>query len=436
MQDLLRREKEAHTKERDVFEREVRRSRKDAFKSSSQLVAVQEELRSARNRFTLMREDMEAQRRLKEDREAEIAQTRTQLATLADEVEALAQRLDRAEEEKKALKMTLDEEAVARAASAGSIALPALPEEDEFASPRKRRRGDRESAKENTDPDGNVVDEEDEELIALKEDLRAEKRLRSTAQEEAHFLKMECQFGVCSCRIAEQKGQRFIHDNQFASKIRNQVPRAAQAVAPELSHSHLETNLQDIQTSLPIDPALASFDPAPASSRPPIERAASASTVIFSPNSGTFKPPPPTQSNLHIRGGSSAGEVTTQSSDQPSTPARFSPPSTIPSTHAHPSYDSIPIITPRPLPNPPPRTISHTTVTTVATKPAFDDPVFSPAPNTPGGISREEALERIRARRGRARSFAVGIGGTPGRAPGRNEKEEGRVISAPVISRR
>ena len=100
---------------------------------------------------------------------------------------------------------------------------------------------------------------------------------------------------------------------------------------------------------------------------------------------------------------------------------------------------------PRPLPTPPVPTSNHgdimfgsdqlATESTTTVIPLKDDTpeLFSPAPDTPGGISREAALEQIRARRGRARSYAAshgaptpkkGITGTPR-----------REISAPALKR-
>ncbi len=94
--------------------------------------------------------------------------------------------------------------------------------------------------------------------------------------------------------------------------------------------------------------------------------------------------------------------------------------------------------TTRPLPNLPPssvrpiapRTISTTTITTIPLK---DDLVFSPAPYTPGGISREEALEQIRQRSGGARSIAAGYG-TPRKPMVQMEgPTPRREISAPAV---
>ena len=385
----MQRLKETQAHERIIFEKEVRRARKEAFKSSSSLVNLQEELKSARNKYTLMREEMEGQRRMKNEKEQVALQTRSQLAGLQEELEALKKRLSITEEERDGLKMSLKEEEVARVAAEGAIALPISQEDDEFASPRKRRRGERPSLKENMDPLAGF--DEDAELMALKEDLRLEKKLRTRAEEEAHFLKMECQFGVCSCRIAETQRNTYIHDNTFETLVQQ-------------GNQHGKSEHMIIETAadlMPIDPALGS---SPSETRDLDQRISDQAQIIFSPNSGTFSKAP------------SPIRPTFSDPNEPAStalPASPPPQESITQSPPLPHVDTLPQ-TPRPLPRPPmqqPRTIS--TTTTVPLK--ADDLIFSPAPNTPGGISREEALEQIRLRRGRARSFAVGLTSTPGK---------------------
>ena len=127
----------------------------------------------------------------------------------------------------------------------------------------------------------------------------------------------------------------------------------------------------------------------------------------------------------------------------PPAPAQTIPPSPTMDFNFTEIIPNIPSI-PRPLPTSPPVAIDHSppstgldlSMTASTTQVPIRDSVsklFSPAPDTPGGISREEALEQIRARRGRARSYAAshgaptpkkGITGTPR-----------REISAPAIRR-
>lgn len=52
-------------------EKEVRRARKEAFKSSSDLFKSQEESKTARNKYTLIKKESEAQRRRAAEKEKE-----------------------------------------------------------------------------------------------------------------------------------------------------------------------------------------------------------------------------------------------------------------------------------------------------------------------------------------------------------------------------
>ncbi|KAG8528805.1 uncharacterized protein KY384_006494 [Bacidia gigantensis] len=411
IQGELQKVKEAQTHERKIYEKEIRRARKEAFKASSTLVNCQDELKGARNKFTLMREEAEEHRRKKDVIEQEALQAKGELAGLQEEVDALRKRLDIAEQERDTLKMTVNQEDVARMASAGSIALPLSAADDEFSSPRKRRRHEEGSLKENFDPEAPV--EDDAELMALREDLRSQKRLRLKAEDEAHFLKMECQFGVCSCRVAEMQGVEYVHDNSFARQIQ------------EDSGKYNTGNPISVESTKE-GPTISSTVPTMTAMDDDAEQPSEEGLLTFSPTSGTFsKAPSPIRPEFLVNACNVIAD------NRPSTPPQKcqstqSPPAT---HHGHLPQ------TPRPLPEAttlqqPPRTVSHFTTSTSTVPLKADDPVFSPAPNTPGGISREEALERIRQRRGRARSFAVGIGGTPGR--GSVREGERREISAPV----
>ena len=408
MKEELQGTKEKQAHERTIFEKEVRRARKEAFKSSSSLVSLQDELKNARNRYTLMREEMESQRRKSDEKEQEAFQFQCQLAGLKEELDDLRKVLRVTEEEREGLKMVLKGDEVLKAASEGAIALPISGDEDEFTSPRKRRREERQSLKENVDP--LATNDEDAELMALKEDLRLEKRLRTKAEEEMHFLKMECQFGVCSCRIAEREGTYYVHDGKFL--VQDQAAEGTEATDTK----HADLNPDEIL----IDVAVETSPPKAENAEPQISDPAG---ITFSPNSGTFSKSPARPSFANQ-------EELVPTSLQITPPAQSTPIATPPPFQ--PSIDETLPQTPRPLPQPPmrqPRTISTTTITTIPLKP--EEAVFSPpAPNTPGGISREQALEQIRLRRGRARSFAVGLGGTPGKGVGVDGGR--REISAPA----
>ena len=231
LQEELQRTKETHTHAQALYEKEVRRARKEAFKSSSALVKTQEELKSARNRFTLMREEVEVQRRKVDTREQEAFAAQYQLAGLQEEVESLRQQKRIIEDERDALKTSLKEEEIARIAAEGKIALPVSREGEEFASPKKSRVVARDdSFKENIDPRGS---DEHAELEAARNELRMERRLRQRMDDQIHFMKMECQFQCCSCRVAERQGVKFLHDGDSAKLI---LPPASILDDDEINH--------------------------------------------------------------------------------------------------------------------------------------------------------------------------------------------------------
>lgn len=405
IQEEVQRTKETHAHSQALYEKEVRRARKEAFKSSSALVKLQQELKSARNKFTLMREEVDVQRRKAGEKEQETFSAQYQLVGLQEEVETLGRQKKAMEEERDAMKMSLKEEEVARIAAEGRIALPASRDGDEFASPKKKSRSVRRgSLKENVDPEFSA---EQEELMALREELRMEKRIRQRAEDQVHFMKMECQFQCCSCRVAEHQGVEYLHD-----------VASAEQVAQKSSVSYRPSPLN--QSS---DPFL---DPGAASSRQPSLQLENSEPLIkFSPTTGTFytTPSPAKQTtSTHLPSspqtptGRGTGSPPPPPPHGPSTPPLPQENSSVPSTHHLPTI-STPFHRPLPIPQFGSKiTQTHTIKTTTTTVPLIGTPV--PLANIPfspdSTMTREQALEQIRFRRGRARSVAAGQG-TPRR---------------------
>jgi hypothetical protein len=403
------------------------------------LVKTQEELKSARNKFTLMREEVEVQRRKVDAREQEAFAAQYQLVSLQEEIESLRQQKRIIEDERDALKTSLKEEEVARIAAEGRIALPVSMEGEEFASPKKRRVSKAESFKENIDPE---AANEHAELMAARDELRLERRLRQRMDDQIHFMKMECQFRCCSCRVAERQGVEFLHDGVPTTAA---VPQAS-TVEADSNHYLLAVDGDSDPFVDPVATPAHMHDASPALDD-------TESLIKFSPTTGTFyktpsppkqhhdartqqrpygpvaspplSPPPQQQEDILTASPGTqpqqARRTLSQSPPPPLTP-RLS--STIPNLH--------PISTPFPRPLP----LTHTIKTTTITIPLATTPAPAPAPaplSTPLGayptMTREEALEQIRARRGRARSIASHQG-TPRRVlvPG----VERRDISAPA----
>ncbi|KAL8789970.1 MAG: hypothetical protein Q9213_000856 [Squamulea squamosa] len=428
----LHRSKETQAHAQSVYEKEVRRARKEAFKSSSALVNLQEELKTTRNRYTLMREEVEVQKRKIGKKEQETFASQYQLVGLQEELDRTRQQTKIVEEERDALKTSLAQEKVARIAAEGKIALPQSQEPDEFASPRKRRR---ESVKENMDPEAIEVEEEGE-LEILREELRMEKRLRTDAAGLIDFMKMECQFRCCPCRIAEQEGTRYVHDGSVEQETEESwvtIPRRLAYKAPPTIPPHEPSG------SSPSSPLRA----------PSTHGQTTEMLINFSPSTGTFfktsspaKRDLPKMTPLHAQNPKEdLASVLYEPATPSAPPPQLSPhPTPTASSYLSSQEPSIPASKPRPLPHPPPipqistttrqpstiRSVTYPTHTTTISVP------LAPIPVSPDRtISRDEALEQIRQRRGRARSIAAG-NGTPRRGLVLGTPDARRNASAPA----
>ncbi|KAF2995204.1 hypothetical protein E8E13_001158 [Curvularia kusanoi] len=402
-------------------------------------------------------------------------------ARLGDEIQTLKDRLKLVESERDALKTSLKEEEVLRIAAEGQLALPAATndEEDEFRSPvrspRKPRniQRDDEEDKENQSPRKSAVD-----LRFLQQELAAERRYRARAEDQIEFMKMECQFQCCSCRIAENKSRNYVHDNSYAvqmAAIKASMPALTPPASDNGDDAMEIVNDESVGVKRPFTP-------------PPEEHASESTgvshsqeeepeaVIAFSPTTGTFKSiPSPLKAipkrSLSRQSARTSTHSTTRHSDVRNEPTaldaafKFEPESVAAHDDADLRSRSADIaihedesdeemeMEPMPVvtgPSTPYITKTTTTTIPIAFSPATPAPrpgkqLMSPftighgaangrAPvlgelqlnNVP--FDREAALQAIRERRGRARSMAEGTG-TPMK---QMLDKERRDISAPV----
>jgi len=415
---------------------------------------------------------------------------------LGEQIQSLQEKLRVVEEERDALKTSLREEEVMRVAAEGRIALPTAAEDesDEFGSPvrspRKQRVFQRnEDDKENVSPRKGAV-----ELRFLQQELVAERQLRARAQEQIDFMKMECQFECCSCRIAERQGKRYVHDNTYAT-VMERIKTAIPVLTPPAS-SHEDDVMDDVERKQeprglhrPYTPP--SEESLRANHDINHENTALAQTedlepetvVAFSPSTGTFRSVPspikantsactlpPLQPSPSIESRLSPNLIT----DVRSAP-EIRPHSRAEFIHSERKEDktgdinihedaiednedeemSLPTPTHEPTgPATPYFTRTITTTTTIPLHFSPATPALKPGfgPMTPSTVAhaaadartpvlgelslnklpfdREAALKAIRERRGRARSMAAGQG-TPMKQMVEGLKER-RDISAPI----
>ena len=392
-----------------------------------------------RNRFTLMREEVEVQRRKVDGREQEVFAAQYQNIGLQEELDKIRQQLKATEEERDALKTSLKEEEVARIAAEGKIPLPVSYEPDEFSSPKKKKKQEKPDVF--RDDDNPYAMDDATKLTVLRGAYKRELQRRKEADSQIEFMKMECQFRCCPCRLAEKKGTSFVHDKTALKNptgASSNVDTAIQENSagqttdtegvekenpiPHTGASSTVTTPEQLSNALPHErsesPSAASTPrfqstSVPVTPQSVLEIEEHHSLVQFSPTSGTFR-----TTQIPSIPCSSGGSSPTR--DIPQTPTallRFSPQYPITSTTIpvpiqemtpeapYPPKQRFPT-TPRTLPNPPPHT-AHTFNSSTTMVPLAAAP--SPAPFTPSAtMTREEALEQIRQRRGRARSIAAG----------------------------
>ncbi|PGH12022.1 hypothetical protein AJ79_04531 [Helicocarpus griseus UAMH5409] len=303
-------ERQAH--ERAVFEKEVRRARKEAFRAGSALVKAQEELKSSRGEIKSLREEVTCERDAKEKAKQEAFERAYALAGLTEELEVLREKARSAEtdnhsdalqaraEEMRAetpkprsplmerniteytptpRRLKPDQAVVPRQSTGRRSAINSQIASPRWGSPLKMNVSRRNSCKENEDPQQPNIDAD---LVEdLKENLEWEKRLRFKAEDMVHFLKMECQFRRCSCRIAEMQGAKYIHDTKWDK---------TNPVKEENAYlfSHRPTTFQETHPSNPSP--VPQPPPADASSEMVrVESQPAEPVVAYCPDTGTFK---------------------------------------------------------------------------------------------------------------------------------------------------
>lgn len=205
-QDEYAQMQETRSSQTSVYDKELRKARKEAFKSSSHLLKLQEELKSARQSLRITQSGFELEKQKVQRREQETFEAQYQLVAVQEDLSKLNQRLNAVEAEKEALKTSLKKDEVTRIAAEGMIALLAAGQDDDdlCSSPRKhspkkqRPRSPLSDDKENMHftPKKNI------DHRRLQDELDRERMRREHAEEMLEFLSMECAFRCCNCRIA------------------------------------------------------------------------------------------------------------------------------------------------------------------------------------------------------------------------------------------
>ena len=523
--------KERQVHERQVFEKEIRKARKEAFKASSATVKAQEELKEARQELKNAKAEAQHNQDEKEKARQEAFERAYALAGLMEEMQVVREKLKSAEKERDTALVELQADIApkvstmetsdaqvqteptpsdARPVSAGNDGRPASRGDGRIRPESRAGRFENLLPVSPTTkaplikwgltvlPQEEIEDEEvlkthsskdlHDRVVDLKSELRWERTQRQRADETIHMMQMECQFNACACRMAEARGERFVHDRAMNEKVKaltaerkrkakdvSCLDPAKQARASDPLNESLDTALLEDMTQVivetnPKNPRQQQFTFSTSTNNS--SRATAPTALIERPNfaqpeSDLFDLSPPKQ--IPARPSTAMGVMTLASpirvvpdSPQPR-PASGTPPSshrrsrtatlketTSPLRHSaraptrSPSFSVVPApATPgfkfpaNPVPRMQPQTQTISTTTTVPLRGLDNDDVFSPhAPATPGTpVSREAALAQIRARRDRARSVNLKSTAEKGnKTPGSARRGLGAVIFADGVN--
>lgn len=284
-QDNYGRSKETHAHTQALWEKEIRRTRKETFKSQSVIVKLQEELKSARAAQKSAEETLQREKERSLNREQEAFQARYNLVGLQESLDKnrseLEQALDRikvVEQERDAFKTLAKAEEVARIAAEGMLPLPTSntkDEDDEFASPRKT--GSREPSLSLIDIKSSAASEaEIDELTRL---WQWEKQRADRANDQVEYLEAECQLRACSCMKKRPRSSMGLLSPK-RQKRSEPVPLADPSDRMILSEK---------ATIPPPHATLAHSVPQPAKPKKKIEHKKERRATIFLPDLGTFQ---------------------------------------------------------------------------------------------------------------------------------------------------
>ncbi|KAI9779526.1 MAG: hypothetical protein M1839_007334 [Geoglossum umbratile] len=433
LMEELHRAKETHKHSVTLYEKEVRRARKEAFKYSSALVKLQEDLKATRISLRHAQHEIEGSRNKTEKREQEAFAAKYELIGVQEELTKMRERVGVVEQERDALKTSLKEEEVARIAAEGRISLP-VPTEDEMGEvpPQEETRP--------LIPMDPAISDETYESAAVREELGFARARATKAEEMVDFMRMECQFRCCSCRVAEWHDTGYVHDDTLVAAMEHMRQERSKILSSmDKDQTSLQTTAwipesRDVPSEFMLEQSQLAQKQQPMSythHAGDLTLTADASEDILitdSPQNENsrpgearepYHPAPPS----HVEKPHSDTTAVTLDADtsllsllnatqnrpipQPLHPEDLTHTAAIPSAPQNS----------QPFTTPPPPIATTSTTTTIPLQDA--PPILSPATMT-----REEALQQIYRRRGRTKSIAAA--GTP------KPKMPRRDISAPA----
>lgn len=309
--------KERQGHDRGVFDKEVKKARRDAFRAGSGMLQVQEDLKNSRAEAQALKDEVLSEREAKEHARQEAFERTYALTGLTEELETLKGRLRSAEannhsntleaqarrmHREEIGRMTLAEGDLAflttprkpkrSAEDSGSTPVPdATNPSSSYETPPKRQRVSDVMANEGS-RDITTPETQRHAISDLQDDLAYERWRTADLESMIHFMKMECHFKVCSCRLAEYHGETYVHDEEYAAKM-NKLKAQGAAKDPEKSEER-HAPVTDTAPRLSADASAQTSQRAVDDNSPPVkvepdEKPMEEPVIAFSPATGTFR---------------------------------------------------------------------------------------------------------------------------------------------------
>ncbi|CAK7219475.1 hypothetical protein SBRCBS47491_003856 [Sporothrix bragantina] len=181
------RAKETHAHTQALWEKEIRRARKETFKSQSAIVKLQEELKAARATARASEEALVHEKERSKAREQEAFQARYELVGCQEELEQTLQKVKILEQERDAFRsLAKSEEDVARIASEGRLPLPPPDPEEEAEEVQLKEKEEADEMEEDTprSDDDSMVEDDDaaDTLLAIPKQRWGKQKSTRTAR--------------------------------------------------------------------------------------------------------------------------------------------------------------------------------------------------------------------------------------------------------------
>ncbi|KAI9647083.1 hypothetical protein NHQ30_005085 [Ciborinia camelliae] len=393
------RAKETHSHTQALWEKEIRRVRKEGFKSQSFVVKIQEELKASRDTLRMVQGGLEQEKARSVKREQEAFAAKYQLAAVQGELTLLQEKIKFLEQERDAFKTIAKNEEVARIAAEGRIPLPQSTKDDEFSTPRKARIS--------IDPLEALSSPAGQEALDdLRLKLEWEIQRANRALDQVEFLEMESNIHVCAPKSNKRKStdSQELHDD---STRQAKTQRTSTVFIPSegIFKSVPEESMEDVSSKInhfkqPSEHSTQQQREVTPSHDPP------ATALISDTNTSLLSifdevACPKTRRGLESPINLPETEVQDEKNLQDSNGST----STIIHHQPEPTFHTVSTTTRIPLADPSEDQRYDTTPktpTSLALPNNTNDPALSST------VSREEALAMIRERRGRARSLANG----------------------------